>query len=72
MRSLRRHHNNRRKARVMRMSMFRCTKTAPTLRQRGLWATSPKPCSCFFCGNARRFYGETIQERRALQRERWK
>ena len=27
---------------------------------------TPKPCSCFMCGNPRRYYGEkTIQEQKA-------
>lgn len=26
---------------------------------------TPKPCSCFMCGNARKHAGATLQERRA-------
>lgn len=29
---------------------------------------TPKPCSCFMCGNPRKWFGEkTVQERRAFQ-----
>ena len=29
---------------------------------------TPKPCSCWMCGNPRRYFGErTIQEQRLLQ-----
>lgn len=31
-------------------------------------AETPKPCSCFMCGNPRKWFGEkTVQERRAFQ-----
>jgi hypothetical protein len=31
-----------------------------------MYSKTPKVCSCFMCGNPRRFFGElTIQERRA-------
>ena len=36
-------------------------------RRVGMYAKTPKICSCFLCGNPRRFIGEpTIQERRAI------
>ena len=39
-------------------------------RHVGRAAKSPRPCSCWKCGNPRRFFGEpTVQERRA--EERW-
>lgn len=35
-------------------------------RIRGIHAATRKPCSCWMCGNPRRFFREpTIQERRA-------
>lgn len=34
---------------------------------------TPTPCSCWMCGNPRRYFGEkTIQERRAEQPELWR
>jgi len=36
-----------------------------TLRSLGIAANTPKPCSCYACGNPRRHFGRrTIQERR--------
>ncbi|MBH5329844.1 hypothetical protein H9Q10_09205 [Eikenella sp. S3360] len=36
------------------------------------YVTTPKPCSCWMCGNPRKFYGngqdgKTVQEKRAAQ-----
>lgn len=32
---------------------------------------SPARCSCFMCGNPRKYFGErTVQERRQMQKER--
>lgn len=37
--------------------------------QRGIAAHSPKRCSCWMCGNPRKYSGErTIQEKRQAQR----
>ncbi|WP_215779105.1 hypothetical protein [Paludibacterium sp. B53371] len=35
-------------------------------QQIGLAAATPKPCSCWMCGHARRHHGRTMQERRQL------
>lgn len=41
---------------------------ASTGRERGIAAQTPKPCSCWMCGNPRKFTGErTVQEQRQLQ-----
>ena len=43
------------------------TTTDLPARRVGLYSRTPKVCSCFMCGNPRRFRGKpTIQERRAL------
>jgi hypothetical protein len=35
-------------------------------RRVGLYVDTPKPCSCWMCGNPRRYFDEpSIQERRA-------
>lgn len=40
-------------------------------RHAGMFAHHGKVCSCFMCGNPRRYYRElTMQERRALQVEK--
>ena len=39
----------------------------PTPRQLGRHAQTPKACSCWMCGNPRKFLGErTVQEQRFL------
>jgi len=39
-------------------------------RRVGLYADTPKPCSCWMCGNPRRWLGEpSLQERRARQED---
>ena len=67
-RALRRHHEKRRKAWVCKTlgHYFMYTTDLPA-RRVGLYSRTPKVCSCFMCGNPRRFRGKpTIQERRAL------
>lgn len=40
----------------------------PTPRQLGRHVQTPKTCSCWMCGNPRKFLGErTVQEQRFLQ-----
>jgi hypothetical protein len=35
-------------------------------------AETPAICSCWMCGNPRKYFGErTVQERRAIQTEGW-
>jgi len=35
-------------------------------------AETPAICSCWMCGNPRRYFGDrTVQERRAIQTEGW-
>ena len=39
-------------------------------RRVGMYAETPKPCSCWMCGNPRRYHGEmSMQERRAIAAE---
>jgi len=59
-RSLRRHHAKRLKKKR------RDYRTAFNERNLVKVVNTPKPCSCFMCGNPRRYYGEkTIQEQKA-------
>jgi hypothetical protein len=66
-RALRRHHAQRRKAWVRRaLRHYFMERRALPARRVGMYSKTPKICSCFMCGNPRRFRGElTIQERRA-------
>jgi len=66
--SLRRHHSERKKVWVRktlrRYFMFQ-DEFSP--RRVGMYARTPKVCSCYMCGNPRRHLGSpTLQERRAL------
>lgn len=62
-RALRRHHYNRLK--VKRRFYWSGDWKALDERQRGLVVDTPCPCSCWMCGNPRRYFGElTIQEKR--------
>ncbi len=63
-RSERRHHAQRVKAKFYRKQ--RQHESWPTdARHAGMFAHHGKVCSCFMCGNPRRYFGElTIQERR--------
>jgi hypothetical protein len=39
-------------------------------KQAGIVAYTPKTCSCWMCGNPRKYFGErTIQERRRMQED---
>ena len=67
-RALRRHH----RARLLKkrqyywgMSLVEFEKSHPT--KKGRLVKTPKPCSCYLCGNPRKFFKEkTVQERRQL------
>ena len=67
-RALRRYHAHRRKAWVRRMLRhYFMERHALSARRVGMYSKTPKICSCFMCGNPRRFRGElTLQERRAM------
>jgi hypothetical protein len=67
-RALRRQQNKRKKAWVCKaLRHYFIYTTDLSARRVGLYSRTPKVCSCFMCGNPRRFHGEpTIQERRAL------
>jgi hypothetical protein len=67
-RALRRYHAQRRKAWVRRaLRHYFMERHALPARRVGMDSKTPKICSCFMCGNPRRFCGElTIQERRAM------
>jgi hypothetical protein len=67
-RAVRRYHAQRRKAWVRRTlrHYFMGCRALPARRVR-MYSKTPKACSCFMCGNPRRFCGEvTIQERRVM------
>ena len=67
-RSLRRHHDQRKKAWVRKnlTHYFYGLAVMPADRV-GRYSRTPKVCSCFMCGNPRRYQrGPTLQERRAL------
>lgn len=66
-RAQRRHDTRRIKARFYaKQKIHECWDT--TERTAGLFANHGKVCSCWMCGNPRRFWGElTMQEKRANQ-----
>jgi len=63
-RAIRRHHRQR-------LKHARKTywgRTLTTAKELGRVVDTPKPCSCFMCGNPRRYFQElTIQERKASE-----
>ena len=68
MRAVRRHHEQRVKCRVRR---YYRGYAAQDPRHLGKIAHAPQLCSCFMCGNPRRYFGEpTLQERRAVRQAR--
>jgi hypothetical protein len=69
-RSLRRHHAARKKAWVKRaLGHYFLRPDEPDRARVGLYARTPRPCSCRMCGNPRRYSGgRTLQERRDLAR----
>ncbi len=68
-RALRRHHAARRKQWVRRaLRHYFLEPDEPEARRVGLYAGTPRPCSCWMCGNPRRYFGEaSIQEKRAAE-----
>lgn len=63
-RSERRRHEQRMKAKFLRMK--RHNWWTPTEKDAGLYPHHGKVCSCYMCGNPRKYWGElTIQEKRA-------
>lgn len=63
-RAIRRHHYNRLKRGRARYHGGYAPQYA------GFYANTPKPCSCYACGNPRRHFGQkTVQERRECQGE---
>ena len=66
--ALRRHYAQCRKAWVRRtLRHYFMERHALPARRVGMYSKTPKICSCFMCGNPRRFLKElTIQERRAM------
>jgi len=37
----------------------------------GFTAHTPKSCSCWMCGNQRKYHGDTLQEKRQKDMPRW-
>jgi hypothetical protein len=67
--ALGRHHDHRKKAWVRRtLGHYFIPNTAEIPANRvGMYSRTPKVCSCYMCGNPRRFHGEVgIQERRTM------
>jgi hypothetical protein len=66
--SLRRHHSERKKVGVRKtLSHYFMFGTDLPPRRVGMYARTPKVCSCFMCGNPRHYHGgPTLQERRAV------
>jgi hypothetical protein len=61
-RNLRRHHARRLKRKRRRY----WGRSLVSQRDAGIVAKTPKPCSCWMCGNPRRYSGEpTLQERKS-------
>ncbi|WP_349569416.1 hypothetical protein [Azotobacter salinestris] len=71
-RSERRHHERRIKARFYRKQRIH-EHGLTNKRNAGVFAHHGKACSCWMCGNPRRYWGElTMQERRAdLELKAW-
>ena len=67
-RALRRYHAKRKKAWVRRtLRHYFMNRHELPERRVGMYFHTPKVCSCFMCGNPRRFHSElTVQERRAI------
>jgi len=65
-RALRRHHIAR--LRDLRRRHFG-GKLASDARRLGMAVTTAKPCSCWACGNQRRYFGPTQQEARLFVRQ---
>lgn len=81
-----RHHRWRKIKRTMNTNMYRSyfegrwqsidVSDANVKKWRGRIATTPTPCSCWMCGNPRKYYGngkyaKTLQERRAMNDDHW-
>lgn len=67
-RALRRHHDKRKKVWVRKtLGHYFMYATDLPARRVGMYSRTPKVCSCFMCGNPRRFHQKpSIQERRAM------
>lgn len=65
-RALRRHHRAR--LQDLRRRYFG-GKLASDARRLGMAVTTAKPCSCWACGNQRRYFGPTRQEARLFVRQ---
>jgi hypothetical protein len=67
-RALRRHHDKRKKEWVRKtLGRYFTYATDLSARRVGMYSRTPKVCSCFMCGNPRRFHQKpSVQERRAI------
>ena len=67
-RALRRHHDKRKKGWVRKtLGHYFMNATDLPARRVGMYSRTPKVCSCFMCGNPRRFHQKpSVQERRAI------
>lgn len=70
-RALRRHHLARRKRWVRKNLRHYFGDDPPEPGRVGLYANTPAVCSCWMCGNPRRYFGElSIQEQRVSSGQR--
>jgi hypothetical protein len=68
-RALRRHHRQRMIVRAMRSLVLSWVPEEDRLRQALRFYKNRKKCSCYMCGNQRKWWGTTVQERRQAQAE---
>jgi hypothetical protein len=67
-RALRRHHRQRMQQQALRSLVFSLWGDETRRRCVGKWHDNLKKCSCWMCGNPRKYGGEmTRQERRSLE-----
>jgi hypothetical protein len=66
-RALRRHHRARMLRRTMNLLVMSPETDPAEKRKRALfWYKNRQKCSCYMCGNGRKWWGPPIQHRRAL------
>lgn len=63
-RALRRHHRNRLKSKRINLNYWCKDKDDRLL---GISINTPCPCSCFMCGNPRKYYNEVTRQEKRCQ-----